>query len=92
MLSGAVHPGKSHTAMNERVLNIGLHERQQSFPRLCLQRLQDVLIYRSVSERIEDVEAQRFTETFFEQPVALLHQHQEAYSVLRDFYALDPAE
>ena len=31
------------------------------------------------------------TEKFFEHPVALRHHHEDAYSVLRDFYGLDPA-
>ncbi len=32
------------------------------------------------------------TETFFENPAALRHHHHEIYSVLRDYYGLDPAE
>ena len=31
------------------------------------------------------------TEKFFEQPNVLLHHHEPAYRVLRDFYGLDPA-
>ncbi len=32
------------------------------------------------------------TETFFERPEALRYHYEEAYSVLRDFYGLDPAD
>ena len=32
------------------------------------------------------------TEKFFEHPVALWHQQEDAYLVLRDFYGLDPAK
>jgi Mlc titration factor MtfA (ptsG expression regulator) len=32
------------------------------------------------------------TEAFFEHPGALRHHYEEAYSILRDFYGLDPAE
>lgn len=31
------------------------------------------------------------TETFFERPIVLQHHHHEMYSVLRDYYCLDPA-